>query len=387
MKILASLAGTDSGRSGLGTYAKEVLPRMARLLESRGGRLVVAGTPDDHAAYASLGRCERIELAPALAHPLASAVWHAFGFGALAERHGADAVLLPAGNRRVSLDTRVPTVTVVHDLAMLKVAGKYDVLRTAYARWLVAAGIRRSTVVAAISRSTREEIASFASDRDDVRVIPNGVDTTRFVPAPGPSPYPRPYVLYPARLEHPGKNHLGLLEAFARSRVKLSHDLVFAGDDWGGRSIIEARITALGLERRVKILGRVSDDELVARVAHASAVAMVGFGEGFGLPALEALASGVPVVAAEAGALPEVVGPLGERCNPHDPASIADALDRVVRPASRLRARVDGPAWARRFTWDRTASALVRACVDAAHAAGRAPQLPVFQPALLARAS
>jgi len=368
MKIVATLGGTDAGRSGLGTYAREVLPRLAR--KSRGGLLYVTGTAKEHEAYPELdGLVERVVIGAAMDRPALSAAWHALRLGPLAARLGAEVILLPAANRRVCLTSSVPAVAVVHDLAMLRVRGKYDALRTTYARSLVVSGLRRARGLVAISQSTADEIVRFTGrPATDVTLVSNGVDTVRFSPAADTdgegraAASRRRYILYASRLEHPGKNHVGLLRAFARSTVSSTHELVFCGEDWGGGERIVAEIQALGLGDRVRLLGRVGDDELVTLFRGAEAVTMVGFGEGFGLPALEALACGVPVLAARAGALPEVVGDAAVLCDPHDTADMAAGLDRVTSPEARRMARVAGPARARRFDWEETAAQLLAAC-------------------------
>ena len=369
MKIVATLSGTDAGKSGLSTYVREVLPRIGRRLRDLGGELVLVGTAEDHASLPDdvTVRFSRTTLGAAFSAPGPNAMWHALRLGELAAQHEADAVLMPAANRRLALTSPVPTVAVVHDLAMLRVARKYDAARTAYARWLVTRGVQRATRVVAISKTTARDVRELAG-REDVVVVPNGVDCRRFRPDDDrrARPLARPYVLYPSRLEHPGKNHLNLLRAWARSEVRRTHDLVFCGEDWGAGPSIAAAIGELGIGDTVHVLGRVPEDYLVRLVAHAAAVTMVGLHEGFGLPALEALACGVPVVAADAGALPEVTGPFGHLCDPLDPASIAAAIGRAVSPGERLRARARGPAWARRWDWDVTADALVRACAEAA---------------------
>jgi glycosyltransferase involved in cell wall biosynthesis len=204
-----------------------------------------------------------------------------------------------------------------------------------------------------------------------ITTIANGVDRDRFRPIDGESP--SPYLLYVSRLEHPGKNHLRLLRAFAHSSGARTHRLVLAGPDWGGLSLIQEEIARLGLSSRVDYLGRVSDEALPGLVARASAVAMVGLCEGFGLPALEALSCGRPVVAANAGALPEVVGPLAALCDPLDTSSIAAAIDKVLLdPDLRRRAALEGRAWAARFDWDTAADALLRECRAALQAHRRA---------------
>jgi glycosyltransferase involved in cell wall biosynthesis len=172
-----------------------------------------------------------------------------------------------------------------------------------------------------------------------------------------------PYFLYPSRLEHPGKNHLRLLSAYAASSARSSHQLVLVGADWGAEGLIRAEIQRLGLADRVRLLGYVAEELLPALMSGADAVIAVGLCEGFGLPALEALAAGRPVVAARAGALPEVVGELGILCDPLDSQDMALALARAASDtAFAARVRREGPTYARLRDWERTCDGLLAVC-------------------------
>jgi glycosyltransferase involved in cell wall biosynthesis len=118
-----------------------------------------------------------------------------------------------------------------------------------------------------------------------------------------------------------------------------------------------ARIRALGLERDVRLTGYVPDDEVPAVMNAADAFAYPSEYEGFGLPPLEAMACGVPVICSDATSLPEVVGDGGIQVPPHDVGAWVRALRRVLEDeevAAALRAK--GPARAARFTWTEAAS-------------------------------
>lgn len=374
MRIALTLAGTDRGRSGLGVYLASILPSLARAIASAGGELLVAGTAADLDAYApalaadlAAGLFTTATLPPGLDRPGPSALWHLTCFAPWAARRGARLVLLPAANRRLAVGL-LPCVAVVHDLAAQMVRGKYDALRTFYGQRLVAPALDRAARLVAISGATRDDLCALL-DRPptDVAIVPNGVDADRFRPRPDPAPPSDPYLLYVSRLEHPGKNHLRLLEAYAASAARRSHRLRLVGGDWGGRPLLERAIADLGLAGRVELVGRAPDEALPALTANASAAIMVGLREGFGLPALEALAAGVPVLVADAGALPEVTHPLGVLCDPLDPRSIARGLDRVaLDPAVAAEARRLGPAHARRFSWTTAGERLAGICLGAA---------------------
>jgi N-acetylglucosaminyldiphosphoundecaprenol N-acetyl-beta-D-mannosaminyltransferase len=383
MRVAIALGGTDRGVSGIGVYVRAVLPPLSARVRSGGGSLVALGTKADLDAYAKDGALEidRVELPSSVDAPAASALWHLASAGHAARRAGADVLLLPAANRRMPMLSPVPTVAVVHDLAQLRVQKKYDPLRMVYVNHVLTRALHGARELVAVSGATRDDMANVLGlPRGRIRVVSNGVDVARFTPPREGDPrvarareeaaLEGPYLLYTARLEHPGKNHIRLLRAFAASGARASHVLALAGKDWSAERMIRGEIKSLGLEGRVRLLGFVPDDLLPGLVAGADAVVMVGLHEGFGLPALEALAAGRAVIASSSGALPEVVGPLAALCDPLDERSIAEALGRALTDAS-LRGRVadEGPLWASRFTWDSTAEGLYDACRAAARGA------------------
>lgn len=373
MRLAVALGGTDWGRSGIGTYTRAVLARLGSTLHEAGDELVALGTQRDFEAYeGALTHAERVRISSFIDHPALSASWYLTRVGARARAAGADVLLLPAANRRVSFRPGIPSVGVIHDLAQFSIPNKYDGLRTRYVCDLLPRAFSSLSALVVVSQATRSDV-SRVLDRaqEEIHVIPNGVDTERFAtPEPARIEAARaqtgldgPYLLYLSRLEHPGKNHLRLLEAYAASPVRHTHRLALVGAEWGAGPRIRAEIQRLKLEDRVLILGYVAEELIPGLIAGSSAVIAVGLCEGFGLPALEALAMGRPVVVSRTGALPEVVGELGLLCDPYDPADIASALTRVVGDSSWLeRIRKEGPAHARRLSWERTCAQLLTVC-------------------------
>jgi glycosyltransferase involved in cell wall biosynthesis len=375
MRLAVALGGTDLGRSGIGVCVRAVVPRLLQRVEASGGALIALGTREELRAYDhALSSAERVTVGALWRPAWRNALWHLMAAGDAAARAGAEVLLLPAANRRATARCPIPVVAVVHDLAQLHVPGKYDALRTAYLRGLVGWALGSADELVAVSEATRRDLArALGRSAAAARVVPNGVDVERFTPTPSDDPrrraaharcgLDRPYLLYLARLEHPGKNHLRLLRAFARSQASASHRLVLAGADWGALQLLTGELARLALRDRVLLPGYVPDDLVPALVAGADGVLMMGVREGFGLPALEALAAGRPLAIARTGALPEVAGHLAATCDPLDEASIAAAIDRLVDDrALRERAAREGPGHARARSWDATADGLLAAC-------------------------
>lgn len=374
MRVAFALGGTDAGRSGIGIYVREIVPRLREQLVARGDELVAFGSGADVDAYAQVLKGTTAHRLPIPNGAGPNAALHLVGGGVLPKFLGADVLLLPAANRRLTGFSMVPTVAVVHDLAQLKVDQKYDPLRMFYLRYAVVGALRSATELVTVSAATRVDLAKvLARDPSTISVVLNGVDADRFHPATEGDPrvsaargkhqLSKPYVLYLSRLEHPGKNHVRLVEAFARSGLAETHELVLAGGDWGAQELIEARVRELEIAPSVRLLGYVDDESVPGLMAGAEAVAMVGLHEGFGLPALEALAAGRPVCVSNTGALPEVVGDLGSLCDPLDVEAMTKALRVAVTDAD-YRARVgrEGPGYARERGWDATARGLIDAC-------------------------
>jgi glycosyltransferase involved in cell wall biosynthesis len=377
MRLAVALGGTDWGRSGIGTYTRAVLARLGRTLHESGDELLALGTQRDFAAYeGALTHTRRVQLSSLIDRPAVSAAWYLTRVGARARAAGADVLLLPAANRRIPLNAGIPSVGVVHDLAQFVIPKKYDALRTRYVCDVLPRAFSALSALVVVSQATRSDVSRVLSYKpEQVHVIPNGVDTSRFAtPTPEQIEQMRaqtglegPYLLYLSRLEHPGKNHLRLLQAYAESPVRHTHRLALVGPDWGAGHRIQLEIQRLNLEDRVRVVGYVADEHVPGLIADATAVIAVGLCEGFGLPALEALAMGRPVVVSNTGALPEVVGELGILCDPYSPADMAAALTRVVGDSAWAeRIRQEGPTYARRLSWERTSDQLLSLCRQAA---------------------
>lgn len=242
-------------------------------------------------------------------------------------------------------------VVVIHDVAPLREPGWYSPV---YVRW-------QRTVLPRIARRARRVVTPSAFSRDEViellgvpagrvRVVPGGVDD-RFTPAADAAHARaalglahRPYVLTVA--SRTARKNLGVLDLAARRLAARGVDLVAAGGD-------RPQFRGEGAVAGVRALGHVDDPLLPGLYAGAAAFVLPSLYEGFGLTALEALAAGVPVVAARRGALPEVCGDAAQLVDPTDAEAVAIALERALDDPGPWRAA--GPPRAAPLTWAETA--------------------------------
>jgi len=360
MKLLISACAADAGRSGIGQYIQEIIRRV----DSADASSITVYTEADNKALGELSR-DGVQvkfLSPLWSRSLPNLVWHLLVLPILLLAGGYDRVLFLAANRRLAWTPGVSSVGVVHDLSQLHIANKYDRFRTFYVLKLLPCLMRRLDQVVCVSQATAKDVighARVAAER--VGVIYNGADTRRFAVSAADNGALEvlgidvPYILYTARLEHPGKNHVGLLRAFAilRKNCNLPHKLVFAGSRWPGSEAIDAEIARLGLQDQVILTGFVPNEVLPTLVKHASVFAMPSLYEGFGIPLVEAMAAGTPVCGSRVSSIPEVIGPAGLLFSPTDPQEMAQVLHKLLtEPALADYFVARGRLQAARFCWD-----------------------------------
>ncbi len=258
--------------------------------------------------------------------------------------------------------SRVPTLVTIFDVIPLLFPRAVSGRARFFFRWAVWLAAQTSARVIVPSVATREDLlARVRVPREKIAVIPLAADARLAPPSDAAIAHVREkyalaqYVLY-VGINKPHKNLTTLLEAWAR--VETDAALVLAGA-WDARYASEVRDQRSGVSGRrsaVKHIGNVDDADLPALYAGATAFVMPSLYEGFGLPPLEAMACGAPVICSNAASLPEVVGDAALLVNPRDPEEIAQAISRLLADAARRdELRAKGFARAARFSWDQTA--------------------------------
>jgi glycosyltransferase involved in cell wall biosynthesis len=287
--------------------------------------------------------------------------WQRIGMGLAMQRDRLDVFHFPGP--RMAAYCPKPSVVTFHDLAALSVEADQTQKERRYLPDALDAG-RRATALITVSQSARAEIAQHLG-RTDVTVIPEGVDLAQFVPVPPAAVSAlrahyglERYILCVGTLQT-RKNHLGLIAAFERIQARIPHSLVLAGGDGSGAEAIRAHLSAHP-NPRVRLLGYVEEATLPALYTGADVLALPSLWEGFGLPLVEAMACGTPVLTSNVSSLAEVAGSAALLVNPRDIDDIARGLLTVLtEPALRERLISAGRERAQALSWDRAAEQTV----------------------------
>lgn len=256
----------------------------------------------------------------------------------------------------------------LHDLIHLEVAEERSLAKAIYYSHIIQPALKNADVVFTVSEYSRAKIIQWSGIvPDKVVCVGNGVDAA-FSPDGPVWQHPRPYILYVGN-QKPHKNVAGLVEAFAASRLVKDCDLLLTG--LISPSVAEAA-QRHDVTQRVLGLGLVPDTELPALYRGARAVVMPSRYEGFGLPLVEAMASGTPILSSDRTSLPEVGGDAVAYFDPDQKDSFVAGLDALANDAYCAALREKGLQRAQRFNWDQVAATVSSSIAEAIARNGRA---------------
>jgi|SRR5579862_1927225 len=375
VRVLVDVSAVPARPVGAGVYTVALVDALDRRTDVD---LHLAARRDDEHRWHRIAPAAEVHATAPTRRP-ARLTWEQTRAPALAVHIRPDAWHGP--HYTMPLRADVPCVVTVHDMTFFDHPEWHERSKVVFFRRMIRAAARRAKGVVCVSAYTADRFRALTTPRAQVTVAHHGVDHARFLPG-GDETTDRatlavygiepPYIGFAGTIE-PRKNVPALVQAFARLAVERPDlRLVLAGSDgWGARAAREA-ITRSGVATRIVRPGYVDNGTVPALFRQAAVVAYPSFEEGFGLPALEGLACGAPVVTTAGSALGEVVGDAAVLAPPDDPAGLADAISRVLDDtALRARLQAAGPARAAQFTWDRCAEQHIEAYAQAAAAGAR----------------
>jgi len=338
--------------AGIGTYLRHLVPRVWRALPSLD--LCLLGRTE------ILRRFEWAQRPGVTLVECEAPIYSLREQGELAFKIPSNTDLYWSPHYNIPLLFRGRLLVTVHDtfhLAMPQFVKGWH--RRLYSRVMFRAVRSKAAGILCVSRFAKDQLLKYCpAGTQDVTVVHNGVDSSWLEFVPGAAPHSTPYLLFVGSVK-PHKNLSRLLEAFDRLLQKIPHDLVIIGRDKGfitGDALANEQLSLM--HGRVTCIGEIDHDhELLRRFyAHADALIMPSLYESFGLPALEAAASGCPIVLSRVGGLPEVYGDSALYCDPYNVDDIARTIFQMVTDRELRRRYIDhGRALATRYDWDKAA--------------------------------
>ncbi len=276
----------------------------------------------------------------------------------LALMHHAGGVV-PSGSPSSSLLT-------ILDLQPLEMPDNFGAFKRNWLGQMIPRSAEQASLIVTPSEFTAGRLVELLGvDRSKIRVVPFGLEMpTDPRSVESERAIENPLFLYPA-IAYPHKRHVDLVEAFSLLRADYPDaQLVLTGGDGPLTADVRRQVEPLG--DSVRMTGRIDRHELDQLYREATAVVMPSEYEGFGLPALEAMAAGTPVIVTDAGSLPEVVGGAGVVVRPRDPVALARAMSAVAAHGpTRARLQQAGPERAGQFQWKTAGQALIDAYREA----------------------
>jgi len=371
-RVLVDATAVPADRGALGRYVDGLLSA----LDGQGADLVVVCQRSEEARYAALAPRARVVAGPAtLAHRAFRLAWEQSGLPSVARQVGAEVIHHPYYT--VPLRAPCPTVVTVHDVTHFSEPDAHDPIRAGHLKSATRTAARRATRLIVPSNATRNELVRLLGvDPARIDVAYHGVDRRVFRRPTEEEVarvserlglHGRPYVAFLGALE-PRKNVPNLIRGWAAAVAEMPEPpaLVLAGGAGGRDDEVDAALATVPMHLRVVRPGYLSWSSLPGFLGGALVAALPSRGEGFGLPVLEAMACGAPVLTTRCSSLPEVGGDAVAYTEP-DAASIAAALRDLIGDPGRRAALAEAAfRRAERFSWAESAQAHLAAYERAA---------------------
>lgn len=367
MHIGIDVSAAVNQRAGIGRYARELVRELLRIDDQNIFRLF-SFYGDETAFFREVGRGKNVELESKhypgrffrlmLLALYKSGISPDFLVGSVDVFHSPDHVF-PACKK-------IPTVLTIHDLAFLLYPENYTRINRAYLSAMVPQSVKQAASIIAVSKQTKEDLVRMVGVPEErISVIYNGIESnfrpmTRDECEATWQKYSLPkggYLLYVGTLE-PRKNIAGLIRAYAKIQKNpgISQRLVICGGlGWLYRELF-GLVNELGLRKEIIFTGHVPNKDLPAIYCGAELLVYPSIYEGFGLPVLEAMACGTPVITSNVSSLPEVAGDAALLISPNDVEELTEAINRLLSDSElRKEFAKRGLERAKLFSWEKTA--------------------------------
>ena len=370
MRIAIDYTAGIRQQAGIGTYARNLVAAMLAQDTTNQWTLITSGQPTDERSFPNAENV--VGHSVFVPDRYLNVLWYRWRMplpppslftGHADLYHGLDFVLPP-------LNRKIRKVVTVYDLAFLE-HPEYAVPSLAeYLKKVVPQAVASADVVATISHEvSRTLIEHFNTPAEKLTVIPCGVESYfRRITDPilldatrNKFGLKHPLVLGVGTQE-PRKNHIGLIKAFYKTQQQKNAPAMLAIAGGKGWLYEETQnlVRELKLEDKVRFLGRVTDHELVTLYSLADAFAFPSFFEGFGIPPIEAMACGAPVITSSVSSLPEVAGDAAILVDPHDIDALADAISRIIESETlQEELRQKGFERVQQYTWANSAKKML----------------------------
>ncbi|MFH1903475.1 MAG: glycosyltransferase family 1 protein [Candidatus Omnitrophota bacterium] len=373
MRIAIS-AVMDTAKSGAWQVTKNIIKNL-KTIDIKNDYLIFVekGYQDDFGELPD--RFTILRTSITASQPIRNIFWHAFVLPFLLIKYRVDILHLPWHSAALLIKTR-PVVLTIHDLTEYRLKSHYNKLRTFYRKMMLPISSRLADRIIAVSNYTRDEIIRYLRiDRRKVEVIYSAVSCClEPVNKIAAAEYLKDrygidarFILYVGQIQHPNKNLVRLLHAYHKVKTKYAfpHKLVLVGRQHPGAGPVYQTVKDLNLNDSVIFTGYVSDEELPYFYSTADLFVYLSFFEGFGIPPLEALSFGTPVIASRSSALPEVVGDAGILVDPLNEQEITESIRRLISdPTLREQLRDKGLKRAQLFSWEISAQKVLKLYQD-----------------------
>lgn len=360
MKIGWNVTLLKNNLSGVGNYIEKVIKKI-NCMNTR-NNLVLFGT-DNNYNYKKLNFKDEIILSNKIISDskILRIIWEQIILPLKSKKQQIDILHCPA--HVIPLFSSQITVVTVHDLAFKLFPKTFRWQNRIYLNLIVPLSIKRADMIIAVSKNTKEDIVKeYGINPDKIKVIYNGVND-KYKPIKNKKTtnklkekykLPKNYILYLGTLE-PRKNIKRLIKAFD----KLNHNdlkLVIAGGKGWLYDDIFKLVKTLNLENKIIFTGYIDEEDIVPLYSSATIFIYPSLYEGFGLPPLEAMACGTPVITSNISSLPEVVGDAAITVDPYDINDIASSIRQILNnKILQEDLRKKGLQQAQKFSWEKTA--------------------------------